>query len=179
VYRTDGREVEHLIARWLAVLSLFALVVAACASESKPMTLDEYALAMQAVETSFEGDGPDPGQPEDQPEMRGQYPLGGDLVAATALFSEFDRRLDGWRAINPPSSLAGLHGQLVDALDAIQRAVGDYLGSEAMAGVEFEFSSIGGAVAPLLGSASSACRQLRTAIQEAGADVDFAGNCGF
>ncbi len=160
------------------------------------MTLDEYALAMQAVETSFEGDGPDPGQPEDQsedlppeppdrspppapPEMRGQYPLGGDLVAATALFSEFDRRLDGWRAINPPSSIAGLHGQLVDALDAIQRAVGDYLGSEAMAGVEFEFSSIGGAVAPLLGSASSACRQLRTALQEAGADVDFAGNCEF
>lgn len=178
-----------MFARWLAVLSLFALVVVACASESKPMTLDEYALAMQAVETSFEGDGPDPGQPEgqpgvsgqpeDQPEMRGQYPLGGDLVAATALFSEFDRRLDGWRAINPPSSIAGLHGQLVDALDAIQRAVGDYLGSEAMAGVEFEFSSIGGAVAPLLGSASSACRQLRTAIQEAGADVDFAGNCEF
>ncbi len=178
-----------MIARWLAVLSVFALVVAACTSDSAPMALDEYAVAMQAVETSFGGDAPDPGQPEDQPgvggqpeeqpEIRGQYPLGGDLVAATALFSEFDRRLDGWRAINPPLSIAGLHDQLVDALDAIQRAVGDYLGSEAMAGVEFEFSSIGGAVAPLLQSATLACRQLRTALQEAGADVDFAGNCDF
>jgi hypothetical protein len=155
------------------------------------LALDEYAVAMQAVETSFGGDASDPGPPDDlppeppdrspppAPPSDGQYPLGGDLVAATVLFSEFDRRLDGWRAIDPPLSVAGLHDQLVDALDAIQRAVGDYLGSEAMAGTEFEFSSIGDAVAPLLRSATTACLQLRTALQEAGADVDFAGNCEF
>ena len=165
-----------MIAKWLGVLLLFALVAAACASESAPMTLDEYAAAMQVVEASFLSDAPDPqGQPEDSD----VYPLGGDLVAANALFSEFERRLDGWRAINPPSSIAGLHDRLVEALDAVQRTVGDYLGSEAMAGSDFEFSSIGGVVGPLLRDATTACRELQTAIADAGADVDFAENCDF
>ena len=165
-----------MVAKWLGVLSLFALVAAACTSESAPMTLDEYAAAMQVVETSFLSDAPDPaGQPEDG----GQYPLGGDLVSANALFSEFDSRLDGWRAINPPSSIALLHDRLVDALDAVQRAVGDYLGNEAMAGSDFEFSSIGGVVGPLLRDATTACRELRTAITDAGADVDFVEDCDF
>ena len=162
-----------MIAKWLGVLLLFALVASACASESAPMAFDDYVVAMQAVETRFVGDAPD------QPEDRDQYPLGGALVAANALFSEFDRRLDGWRAINPPSSIVGLHDRLVEALDAIQRAVGDYLGSEAMAGTEFEFSSIGSAVAPFLQNATTACRELRTALRGAGAEVDFAGDCEF
>lgn len=165
-----------MVAKWLGVLLLFALVASTCASDSAPMALDDYAVAMQAVETSFEGDAPDP---LNQPEDRSGYPLGGDLVAANALFSEFDKRLDGWRAISPPTSIAGLHDRLVEALDAIQRAVGDYLGSEAMAGTEFEFSSIGSAVAPFLQKAVAACRQLRTAIRDAGAKVDFAGDCDF
>ncbi len=162
-----------MIAKWLGILLLFALVAAACASESAPMSLDDYTVAMQAVETRFMDDAPD--QPEDQD----RYPLGGDLVAANALFSEFDRRLDGWRGINPPSSIAGVHDRLVEALDAIQRAVGDYLGSEAMAGTEFEFSSIGSAVAPFLQNATTACRELRTALRDVGAEVDFAGDCEF
>lgn len=162
--------------RWLAVLTLFALLAAACTSESAAMTLDEYGAAMQAVETSFAGDGPDLAGPT---ENQDQYPLGGDLVGAYELYSKFENRLAGWRAITPPSSVAELHERLVGALDAIQSQVGDYLSSEAMTGVEFEFESIGLVVGPFLRDATTACSDLQSALQASGVSVAFAGDCGF
>lgn len=164
------------IGRVQALIAGLAIVAAACSADAEPMSLHEYAAAMQAVENSFVADAPDPSAGGVEV---GQYPLGGDLVMATVLYSEFERRLAGWRAITPPASVARQHDRLVAALDAVQREVGDYLGGEAMTGTEFDFGAIGGAVGPFLQEASGACRELRSVLIDAGAPVRFAGNCNF
>jgi hypothetical protein len=165
-----------MFGKWLATTIGFALVAIACSADSTSLTVEEYVVAMQAVESGFVSDAPDPaGQPED----RDQYPLGGDLVGANVLYMYYEERLDGWRAISPPSEMGELHSQLVDALEAVQREVGEYLGEQAMSANDFDFDSIGPAVRPFLRDASVACRELRSALSDAGAEVEFADSCDF
>ena len=165
-----------MLGRWLAATVSLALVAAACSAESTPLTVEEYAAALQAVESGFVSEAPDPlGQPED----RDQYPLGGDLVVANDLYMEYDGRLAGWRALSPPPQLAELHGQLVDALDGVQREVGMYLAEHAVSDNDFDFDSIGPAVGPFLNDAAVACRELRSALEDAEAEVEFAESCTF
>jgi len=167
-----------MLGRLLVASSALALVAVACSSEptTAPVTIDEYAEAMQAVESRFAAAAPDP---EGQPEDRNRYPLGGDLVFANDLYTILEERLSGWRAITPPPSVAEFHDRLVDALDAVQHEVGEYLGSEAMTGTDFDFDTIGAAVAPFLRQAATACRDLHSALRDARADVAFVGDCNF
>jgi hypothetical protein len=164
-----------MFGKWLATTIGFALVAVACSADSTSLTVEEYVVAMQAVESGFVSEAPDPGQPED----RDLYPLGGDLVVANVLYMYYEERLDGWRAISPPSEVSDLHSQLVDALEAVQQEVGEYLGEQAMSTNDFDFDSIGPAVRPFLRDASVACRELRSALSDAGAEVEFADSCDF
>ncbi len=165
-----------MFTRWTAAAIGLALVAAACSADSTPLTVEEYATALQEVESDFDSTSTDLSDPESN---RDEYPLGGDLVAANGLYMEYEERLDGWRAISPPPELSELHVQLVAALDAVQEEVGDYLGENAMAGNEFDFDSIGPAVQPFLRDAAAACRELRAALEGADAGVVFADSCNF
>jgi len=165
-----------MLGKWLAATITIAFVAAACSAGSTSLTVEEYAEALQAVESGFLSEAPDPlGQPQD----RDQYPLGGDLVVANTLYMEFQERLVGWRAISPPMEMNELHGRLVDALEAVQQEVGRYLGEQAMSEADFDFDSIGPAVGPFLLDASRACVELRSALNGAGAEVEFADACNF
>jgi len=164
--------------RWVVAFVALALVAAACGggSDTTPLSLEGYVEAMQAVEVRFAADTPNPAE---ETADRDGYPIGGDLVAANDLYMEFEARLDGWRAVTPPESLKPLHEELVGALDAVQAAVGKYLGDEAISNTDFDFASIGSKVSPLLTAAGAACRELRTAARDAGADLEFTGDCEF
>jgi len=164
--------------KWLIATVVISFVAVACTADSTPRTVDEYAAAMQAVESEFQAEAPDPsGQPED----RNRYPLGGDLVVANELYMYLESRLAGWRAITPPPSISPLHDRLVYALDAIQHEVGKYLGEQAMteSDFDFDFDTIGPAVAPFLREATAACRALQSALHDTRTDVDFVDNCNF
>ncbi len=159
---------------WLVV---GAIVAAACgASAPATLTVDEYAEAMQRVETEFDAESPNPA---DDPADRDRYPLGGDLVVANELHVAFQKRLAGWRAIQPPPELAALHEELVAALEAVQQEVEKYLTEQAVQEGTLDFDTIGPKVEPFLSSAADACRALRSALLERGARVDFAANCQF
>lgn len=152
------------------------LVAGACSADPTALTIEEYAAAMQWVEKGFESDSPDVGGPDAD---RDDYPLGGDLVIADHLYMKYEDRLNGWRAIAPPPEVSELHVQLVEALDAVQEEVGDYLGHHAVSDNDFDFDSIGPAVEPFLRNAAAACRELRAALSDADAGVAFADSCNF
>lgn len=75
--------------------------------------------------------------------------------------------------------MSELHRQLVEALDAVQSEVGEYLGEHAMTDDDFDFDTIGPAVGPFLHNASAACRELRAALEDANAGVVFVDSCNF
>ena len=158
--------------KWIAAASVFALLATACGSD--PLTtpsLDSYVTAMQAVNarTVAEADAVDVGQ---------AYPLGGDLVGLTELYTVFDDRLAGWRSLVPPEEFAALHSALLEAVDALQSAVGAYLMDEALGGGEFYLSDLGPKVQQEINAASSACEELQRALSDAGSGPIFS-DCQF
>ena len=163
-----------MLVKWFVAAVGMALIAAACSADPTALNVEEYAVALQAVETDFDSAAPDPSGQD-----RTEYPLGGDLVAANDLYMYYEDRLDGWRAITPPAEMTELHIQLVEALDALQQEVGDYLGEHAMTGSDFDSATIGPAVGPFLSDAVAACRELRSALSDAGAEVDFVDSCNF
>ena len=162
--------------RWAGMLVAFAGLAAACSSDDSAMSVTEYADALQAVETAFLEQAPNPA---DNPEDRDQFAVGGDLTAASILYSEFEERLSGWRELRPPPELEESHSELVAALDAVQDEVGKYLAESATETTDFDFDTIGPKVGPLLFNARAACLELDTALDGVGASVDFAQNCRF
>ena len=165
-----------MLVKWMAAGVGLALVAAACSADVSALSVEEYAVALQQVETDFESNTLDPAAQEANGD---RYPLGGDLVAANELYMKYEDRLNAWRAISPPPEMSELHRQLVEALDAVQSEVGEYLGEHAMTDSNFELASIGPAVAPSLRSASAACRELRAALEDASAGVVFVDSCNF
>jgi len=165
-----------MLLKWLAVVVGLAVVAAACTSDAAALSVEEYAAALQEVESDFDSATPDVSEAEADPD---EYPLGGDLVAANSLYMKFEERLAGWRAISPPPEMSKLHTQLIAALDEVQREVGEYLGEHAMTDGDFDFDTIGPAVEPFLANASAACRELRAALEEADAGVVFVEACEF
>lgn len=153
-----------------------ALLASACSSNSPALTVEDYATAIGTVESRFVAQGVDARQ---QPGDRDPYPLGGDLMMAGELYMQFQERLNGWRAITPPPEITDLHERLVDALTAVQREVGGYIGEKAISEGDLDFASIGPAVRPFLVDASEACVALQAALIAAGAPVTFADGCEF
>ena len=163
--------------RMVVVLAALAVLSAACGDDdAAPMTLEDYVAEMDAVSTRFFVEaGPDEGPPSE-----GAYPLGGDLVAATELYTSYDDLLAAWNSLVPPRRVASLHADLVAALDRLQEKVGDYLMDEALEAGELEFETIGRKVNAEILAASQACLALRRAIGEAGHDdTAIFGDCEF
>ena len=159
------------IRRWAPSAAVLILVVASCGSDSPaPVSLDGYVSAMQVINLRTVAEA-------DTVEISDGYPLGGDLVGATELYTTFENRLSGWRSLAPPSEFADLHDALLDAVEALQEVVGDYLMDEALDG-DFDFSELGPKVQPELDAAARACRDLQSSLTSAGAGLIFS-DCEF
>jgi hypothetical protein len=162
--------------RALVFIAAFALVAAACGDDSTPLTFDGYVAEMRAIGDDFLGE--DQEQAEPLSEAPDEYPIGGDLVGATELYTAYENLLDDWRNVGPPPELVDLHTELVDALDVLQRDIGDYLMDEALEGGDFHFATIGAKIGRQLHAAESACKGLHQALAERGAGPVF-GDCTF
>jgi hypothetical protein len=159
----------------IATAAAFALVAAACGGDSDgPLTLEEYAAEMESLSDDFFAD-----RPDDNEGVGGEYPIGGDLVPATELYTAYDSLLSSWSALRPPESVADLHADLIRALDALQIKVGDYLMDEALQQGELQFQNIGRKVQQEIFGAAQVCRSLTSAIAQEGIDRRIFGDCEF
>ena len=59
--------------KWMHTVIALAVIVAACSSDTSPLTLDEYVDALQAVETDFVEGTPNPAE---NPSDRNQCAVG-------------------------------------------------------------------------------------------------------
>ena len=162
--------------RLLTITIAVALVAATCGGEddgTSPLTLAEYTAELQAIEAEFQVDA------ADDPDSRGPYPIGGDLVAATELYMAYDERLASWQALAPPTEVGDAHTRFVDALATFKKELGDYLMDEALEADDFDFGAIAPKVASYIEAAVAACRDLESALVNAGAEIEFEDNCTF
>lgn len=160
--------------RWTTASLALVMGAAACSGGNGELTFDEYVSAMEAAGSEFLGEP----RPEPIAESPPAYPLGGDLVGATELYTQYDGLLAEWRSIVPPAELRDEHHDLVAALDELQRRVGDYLMDEALESGELEFDTIAAKLGFEIGAAEAACRALHIALDERGAGPIF-GDCTF
>jgi hypothetical protein len=159
------------------LLAGFAVVAAGCGSgvSDEILTAEAYVASMQAFEESFRSGLPDPNAEDPTDE---DYPLGGDLVFATKLYGAYEDLLAGWESVSPPEEFEALHTEMVDALDGLQKAIGSYLGDEALASGELNFQALAGKFRSELLTVRSACARLQGLLDQSDAGKVFS-DCTF
>ena len=160
----------------IAVLVL-GLTAATCGGTdpAAALDLDQYVEQMQEFREAFLREVP--GSEGTGPPDSG-YPIGGDLVGATALYTAYDELLSDWEKIAPPAEVAAEHQAMISALDALQKAIGSYLGHEAIETGELDFASIGRNFQAELGGVFLACSELQAAVSQSNGGEVF-GDCSF
>ena len=156
---------------WI-VVAVLSLVAASCGGDSEELTFDEYVAEMTAIGTAFKSETPNP------LDESARYPVGGDLVVATELYTVYDELLADWKSIIPPPAVQELHSVLVESLELLQEEVGDYLMDVAFEGGDFDFETIGPEVISQIEAAGAACIALQRELTEAGV-APFFGDCAF